>query len=164
MNNMISRSIALFVFVFLLLNICTAQQAISVGGRGGLSIFSSGGSSTGLQFGPTFDYEIQRSILLGSELNINTQGGTPIEWGNYVKYLIDVPRSDIRPYIDGGFGLWFYTGGPYLGLRFGGGAYFPIGPNLMVPADITLGPVFTSGSSTFYFALTSGIRYTIPSR
>ncbi|MBI1804825.1 MAG: hypothetical protein HY033_13820 [Ignavibacteriae bacterium] len=139
-----------------------AQQQYSVGGRAGLSIFSSGGSSAGLQIGPTFDINFGGGKIAGTDFNINTQDGTPIEWAYYFKYLIDVSRSDIIPFVNGGFSLWFYTGGPYFGFRFGGGAYFPIAKNISIPADIQLGPVFTSGSSTFYFAMTSGIRYTLP--
>lgn len=141
---------------------CASAQPYSVGGRGGISVFSYGGSSAGLQLGPTFDAVVSPNLLLGSELTLNTQDGTPVIWGNTAKYLLQLPRTDIRPYVDGGFNLVFVTGGPYFGLQFGGGAWFPIGNNLVVPADIQMGPVFTSGSSTFYFAMTSGIRYTLP--
>lgn len=163
--SMKNRLFAAIVFSFVLFfpHFATAQQ-VSVGGRGGLSIFSNQGSSAGLQFGPTIDYEFKKRMLIGSELNINTQGGTPIEWANYFKYLLDVSKSNITPYVDGGFSLWFVSGGPYFALRFGGGAYFPISNNMVIPADIQLGPVFTSGSSTFYFAMTSGIRYNLPSK
>ena len=159
-----TKTLLLFcTMVFGVFGLTASAQQMSIGGRGGLSIFSSQGSSAGLQLGGTFDYALRKNILLGSELNLNTQGGTPVEWANYGKYLIDVSRSNLIPYVDGGFNLWFVTGGPYFGLRFGGGAYFKISNNLYVPADIQLGPVFTSGSSTFYFAMTSGIRYILPS-
>jgi hypothetical protein len=137
----------------------TSAQKISVGGRGGLSVLS---SATGLQLGPTIDVTFSKGMLLGSDFTINTQGGTPIEWANYVKYMIDIQQPKITPYVDGGFGLWFMTGGPYFGLRFGGGAYFQISKDISIPADIQLGPVFTSGSSSFYLAMTSGIRYNLP--
>ena len=148
--------------IFLLVHSQCFAQVYSVGGRGGFSIFSYGNSSTGLQIGPSFDVELQRGLALGTELNINTQGGTPVEWASYGKYFLDAPAYNFRPYVDGGIGIWFVSGGPYFGIRGGGGMYFPIGPNLMVPADIQIGPVFTSGSSTFYVAITSGIRYTLP--
>ncbi len=153
---------AMIIAVLSLVSLTASAQRMAVGGRGGLSIFSSQGSSAGLQLGPTFDYEFQPRLLYGSDLNINNQGGTPVEWAHYAKYLLDVSRPDLMPYVDGGFGLWFVTGGPYFSLRFGGGAYFKIAPNMYVPADVQLGPVFTSGSSTFYFAMTSGIRYILP--
>ena len=147
--------------IFLFHQTMFAQQ-YAVGGRLGLSIYSIGGSSSGLQFGPTVDVDLSNGLLGGSDFNINTQEGTPVEWAFYVKHLINVSRSDVTPYVDGGFSLWFATGGPYFGLRIGGGAYFPLAKNVSIPADIQLGPVFTSGSTTFYFALTSGIRYTLP--
>ncbi len=138
-------------------------QQIALGGRFGLSVYSGGGASaTGLQIGPTFDYEFKRGMLVGSELNINTQTGGPIEWAFFFKYLIPMRAAKIQPYVDGGFGLWLVTGGPFFGIRFGGGAYFKVAPNLQVPADLQLGPVFASGTSVFYVAITSGIRYTLP--
>jgi hypothetical protein len=133
-------------------------QEWSIGGRAGISSFS----EAGFQFGPTLDYQFQKDMLLGTDLTINSQGGTPIGWHDYFKYLLHVPKQDITPYLDGGFNLWFVTGGPYFGLQFGGGVYFKIAPNLYVPADVQFGPVFTTGSNTFYFAATSGIRYTLP--
>ena len=139
-----------------------AQKKSSVGGRFGFSFVSGGGASqVGLQIGPTFDYEFNRGMLVGTDFNINTQTGTPIEWAFYFKYMIPMKAAKFEPYVDGGFGLWLVTGGPYFGLRFGGGAYFKIAPNLYVPADLQLGPVFVTGGSFFYFALTSGIRYTL---
>jgi hypothetical protein len=154
-----------------------AQVKWAVGGRFGLSIGSGGGgSSAGVQLGPTGEVMFNRNMAVQSELNINTQAGTPIEWANSFKYYFEVPGSNIKPYADAGFGLWFFSGGPYFGIRFGGGALFKIAPNLYIPADLQLGPVFyststynyfygTSSSSSetfFYFAITSGIRYEIP--
>ena len=148
--------------LFLVHHQSAAQRKISVGGRFGLSVFSNYGSSTGLQLGPTIDYMFDKDKFFGSDFTFNTQGGTPIEWANYFKYMIHLQQSEITPYVDGGFSLWFVSGGPYFGLRFGGGAYFPLTKDISIPADIQLGPVFTSGSSTFYFAMTSGIRYNLP--
>lgn len=157
------KIVLLVLILLLLVSISGQAQTITIGGRFGFSSFSAGGgSSAGLQIGATGDYAIKHNILLGTDLNINTQNGTPLEWANFVKYLIDLPNDKMQPYIDGGFNLWAYTGGPYFGLRFGGGVYFPINSQISIPADIQFGPVFTSGSSTFYFAMTSGIRYTLP--
>ena len=152
----------------LILVLCTLPcevlaQKSSVGGRFGISFGSGGGASeAGLQLGPAFDYEFSKGMIVGTEFNINTQTGTPIEWPFYFKYLIPMKTSKTVAYVDGGFGLWLATGGPFFGIRFGGGAYFNVGPNLSVPADLQLGPVFVAGTSAFYFALTSGIRYTLP--
>ena len=153
-----------------------AQVKWAVGGRFGLSIGSGGGgSSAGLQLGPTGEVRFNKSMAVQSELNINTQPGTPIEWANTFKYFFEVPGSNIKPYADAGFGLWFFTGGPFFGIRFGGGALFEVAPHLFIPADLQLGPVFysvetfnffgrTSSTSEtfFFFAITSGIRYEIP--
>ena len=134
-----------------------------VGGRFGLSIGSGGGeSSAGLQIGPMAEVLFNKNIALGSELNINTQSGTPVEWAAYFKYYFDTPNPSIKIYADGGMGLWFVTGGPYVGLRFGGGANFKIANNLYIPADLQLGPVFITGGNAFYIAITTGIRYELP--
>ncbi len=163
MNKIVLRVLPV-VTMFLLYPIAgLAQKGVAVGARGGLSFFGYGsGTSAGLQIGPTIDYEFQHGMFLCSDLTVNTQSGTPIEWANSFKYYLQSPQPNMQPYIDGGFGLWFVTGGPYFGLRAGGGVYFSIAPDLQVPADIQLGPVFTTGSTTFYLALTSGIRYTLP--
>ncbi len=126
------------------------------GGKMGLSLLD---GTAGLQIAPMGEVLFGKGPAVGSELSINTQVGTPVEWGNYFKYYFTVPGSKIKPYADGGFGLWFYTGGPYFSLNFGGGANFPVAKNLFVPADLQLGPVFGNGGSIFYFAITSGIRY-----
>ena len=105
-----------------------------------------------------FEYE---QMGIGSEFNINTQAGTPIEWATFFKMYFLIKGSDIRPYADGGFNLFFVTGGPYFGIRFGGGALFKIANRLYVPADLQLGLVFPTGATVFYLAITSGIRYEI---
>ena len=157
----------------------SAQVSWMVGGRLGLSIYNSGSgaagyydpyygyiagtssTSAGLQIGPTAEVIFNRNLAVGSEFNINTQSGTPIEWSNFFKYYFPVPGSPIKPYADGGFSLFFYTGGPYFGIRFGGGALFPVAKNLYIPADLQLGPVFGGGSTVFYLAITTGVRYQI---
>ncbi|MDH3252068.1 MAG: hypothetical protein OEM41_04700 [Ignavibacteria bacterium] len=155
-----------------------AQASWVVGGRLGISIASVGGGSTtynpqtfqfetssatsaGLQIGFTGEAILSKVYGISSEFNINTQGGTPIEWANSFKYYFAIRGSKIKAYGDGGFSLWFFSGGPYFGLRFGGGALFPIAPKLYIPADLQLGPIFSSGSTVFYIAITSGIRYEI---
>lgn len=137
----------------------SGQTQFIVGGNMGLSVGSAGGgSSAGFQIGPMFEVLFQRSFAVGTELSINTQEGTPVGWNNYFKYYFTIPASKVRPYVDGGFGLWFVTGGPYFGLQFGGGANIPIARNLDVAPDIQLGPIF-AGSTVFYFAIRGGIRY-----
>jgi hypothetical protein len=143
----------------------------SVGGGGGGSFYNyytgrfedAGGTSStkaGLQIGPMAEVIFSRQFAIGTEFNINTQAGTPIEWSNYFKVYFPIAGSTIRPYANAGFNLFFITGGPYFGIRAGGGANFELTRNLSIPADLQLGPVFTTGTTTFYLAVTSGVRYT----
>jgi hypothetical protein len=146
----------------ILLSLClvhsSAQTKWSIGGRLGLSSLD---GESGLQIGPTAELTIRRDISFGTELNINTQAGTPVEWADYVRYVFTIPGSQIKPYADGGFSLWFVTGGPDFALRFGGGAMIPVAPKLSVPVDLHVGPVFATGSTVFYLVIAGGIRYEI---
>lgn len=142
----------------MVLSSTSAQVKWMVGGNMGLSLLD---GTAGLQIAPMGEALFGKELAAGSELSINTQTGTPVQWGNYFKYYFTVPGSKIKPYADGGFGLWFYTGGPYFSLNFGGGANFPIAKKLYIPADLKFGPVFVQGTTVFYFAITSGIRYEI---
>ena len=146
------------LFSMMLLSGASGQVKWMVGGNMGLSLLD---GTAGLQIAPMGEVLFGKGPAVGSELSINTQSGTPVQWGNYFKYYFTVPDTKIKPYADGGFGLWFYTGGPYFSLNFGGGAHFPIAKNLYVPADLKFGPVFAQGTTVFYFAITSGIRYEI---
>ena len=157
-------SLALTV-VSLLIGSAYSQGKFVAGGRIGLSVAGGAETSPGFQIGPMGEYFFNSNntnMALGTELNINTQAGTPVEWANYFKYFIAVNRIDMKPYIDGGLSLWFYPGGPSLAIRFGGGINFLIAPNIYIPADIQIGPIFATGSSVFYFAVTTGIRYEMP--
>lgn len=151
-----------------------SQGSGIIGGRMGMSLYtisttsynywygttSSVSSTTaGFQIGFTGEYLFNKQMGIGSDLNINTQAGTPIEWATFFKMYFLVKGSDIRPYADGGFNLFFVTGGPYFGLRFGGGAMFKVARNIYIPADLQLGLVFPTGATVFYMAITSGIRY-----
>jgi hypothetical protein len=137
-----------------------AQSKFRVGGQIGLSVASAGGgSSAGFQIGPMFEALFAKTWAVGTEFNINTQPGTPVEWATYAKYYFGISGSKVKPFVDAGVNLWFYTGGPYFGLRFGGGASIPVARNLYVDPDVVLGPVFATGTTVFYFAFRGGIRY-----
>jgi hypothetical protein len=134
-----------------------------VGGNMGISIGSGGGgSSAGFHFGPMAEVIFNRQLAVGTEFNINTQTGTPIEWANYFKYYIDAKSAKIKPYVDGGFGLLLVTGGPYFGIRFGGGVGFQVAKGIYVGPDLQLGPVFATGFTAFYITIRGGFRYEIP--
>lgn len=155
-------TMVLGTIIFLLPVSATSQVRWSVGGNMGISIASGGGlSAAGFHFGPMGEVLIGKGPAVGTEFNINTQGGTPIEWANYFKYYFSIPGSKVKPYADAGFGLYFYTGGPYFDIRFGGGAQFEVARNLYVPAELQLGPVFVSGSAGFIVLIRSGVRYDI---
>jgi hypothetical protein len=156
-----------------------AQTQWMVGMRLGLSIFtgySLGGTannnlyyyypvatasntSAGLQIGPTAEVIFDKHYAVVTAFNINTQGGTPIEWQNSFKYYFSISGSQIRPYADAGFSLIFATAGPYFGIPFGGGALFPITKNIFIPADLQFGPVFLTGTTAFAIEATTGIRF-----
>jgi len=139
-----------------------AQVRWVVGGNMGLSIGSGGGDTqAGFHFGPMGEVVFNKQLAVGTEFNVNTQSGTPIEWANYFKYYFAVTGSKIKPYADAGFGLYFVTGGPYFDLRFGGGAQFPVAPKLYIPAEVQLGPAFYTGNTVFVVLIRSGIRYEI---
>ncbi len=184
MKRHVLHGILLLVFASLFTTSALAQQRWMVGGRLGMSLYTyassyggyysyyygyvPGGSTSsttaGLQIGPMGEFIFNKQFAIGTEFNINTQAGTPIQWGNYFKVYFNIQGSQIKPYADAGFSLFFVTGGPYFAIQAGGGALFPIAKNLYIPADLELGPVFLgSGLGTgFYLAVTSGIRYVIP--
>jgi hypothetical protein len=172
----------LAIVVLLVADTAVSQVRWTVGGRLGMSLYTvssrsftySGfffqpvettvsSTSAGLQIGPMGEVLFARQFAIGTGFNINTQGGTPIEWQSYFKTFFPISGSKIKPYADAGFSLFFITGGPYFCVFGGGGALFPIAPNLYIPADLQLGPVFLTGTTGFYLAVTSGIRYEIPS-
>ena len=138
-------------------------QKMSVDGKFGLSIFSGGdNNSRGLLLGGALDLPIGQNLYARPEVNITTHSSTPIELGGGVKYNIPSTGSTTQFYVDGGLGLWFFSGGPYLGLDFTGGAIFPLnGENFKIPAEVRIGPIFISGNTVFQIALTSGIRFSI---
>jgi hypothetical protein len=153
----------LYVILFsvVLLAVCSAPATAQnmrwvVGGHMGLSV---GDGNAGLQIGPMAEAIIERTYAVGTEFNINTQSGTPIEWPLYFKYYFRVRGSKLQPYANGGFSLWFYTGGPYFGLRFGGGVNIPVARNLYAAPDVQFGPVFATGNTVFYFTIRGAIRY-----
>jgi hypothetical protein len=157
------KQAALFI---VLLVICTASsgysQKMAFDAKFGLSFFTGNGSSSGILFGGGLDIPMDNKLYVRPELNITSHSGTPIELGGQLKYYLP-SETKTNLYIDGGMGIWFHSGGSSLGLDFGGGTIFPLhGSDLSIPAEIRLGPIFNSGSTTFQIAITSGIRFNIP--
>jgi hypothetical protein len=135
----------------------------TVGGNMLLSIQTGGGgSAAGFTFGPMAEVVFSKQYAIGTEFNIHTQGGTPVEWADYFKYYINVRGSNVRPYVDGGFNLIFITGGPYFGMRFGGGALFNVARSMYVGPDLQMGPVFATGATLFFIMIRGTFHYEIP--
>jgi hypothetical protein len=152
----------LFFAIFLANGGAEAQsKKLWADGKLGLSFLTGGGSSSGLLLGGAVDIPIDKNLFARPELNITTHGGTPIEIAGELKYLLDVQSKQVF-YVEGGLGLWFYSGGSAVGLDFTGGTLFPLsGSSLIIPAELRLGPIFQSGNTVFQIALTSGIRFSI---
>jgi len=72
-------------------------------------------------------------------------------------------KPELNITTDGGFGLWFMKGGPYFGIVFGGGTIFPLhGSRFSIPAEIPLGTILTSESTTLQIAVTGGMQFSLP--
>ena len=157
----------LCLVVILLVGTTAATQAQNVkwivGGNMLLSLLSGGygGTNAGFTFGPMAEVVFSKQYAVGTEFNINTQAGTPIEWADYFKYYISVKGSTLKPYVDAGIDLLFVTGGPYFGFRFGGGVLFNVAKSIYIGPDLQLGPVFVTGSTLFFILIRGGFRYDI---
>ncbi len=135
-------------------------QPLAIDGKFGISFLTGNGSSTGFLIGGGMDIPFQQSLYFRPELNITSHGGTPIEIGAKLKYLMPQSNMNMNLYLVGGLGVWFYSGGSALGIDGGVGTLFPLsGSNLKIPAEIRLGPIFESSTSIFQIALTTGIRF-----
>jgi hypothetical protein len=138
-----------------------AQVSWSLGGNTGISIYD---GAAGFHIGPMSEVIFGRNFAVGSEFNINTQGGTPIEWYAYGKYYFAITGSKLRPFANFGLALYFYTGGPYFGIQGGGGVNIPIANKLYIAPDIQFGPVFGTGGSSYFdpfFGIVQGQSRTV---
>lgn len=142
----------LFAVVFVTGLTCSFEPAAQaqlrwvVGGNAGLSLLD---GTAGFHIGPMGEVFFNKNMSAGSEISINTQGGTPVIWYNYFKYHFAIQGSKLKPYGDAGLLLNFMTGGPYFGLLFGGGVDIPIAPKLYVSPELQLGPIFSVGGGTY---------------
>jgi hypothetical protein len=119
----------------------------------------SGGAKAGFAFGPTGEVVFSKMYGVRTAFFIGTQTGTPIEWQNLFRYYFLIKGSNIKPYAHAGFSLFFVTGGPFVGIPFGGGALFPVAKNIFIPADLTFGPIFGGGSTVFGLEIKGGVRF-----
>ncbi|NOX67319.1 MAG: hypothetical protein GXO85_16350 [Chlorobi bacterium] len=113
----------------------------------------------GLQVGGLLEYVTKHNLAFGTEVNLNTQKGMPIEWALQIKYFFNTDVMGLKPYIDIGGDLWFFTGGPYAGARIGAGMDMQLSRNFVIPLDFQFGQVFIGDDRASYFAGTTGIKF-----
>ncbi len=137
------------------------SQTVYYGARVGLSLAQADEETPklGLQAGGLLEYVFASDIALGTELNLNTQKGVPIEWAVQVKYYFNTNVRGLKPYIDLGANLWFFDGGPYTGWRVGGGMDFKLSRYFVIPLDFQYGKVSIGDNWVDYFAGTTGIKF-----
>ena len=139
-----------------------SSQNMALEGKLGLSFLTGSGGSTGLLIGGGLDVPMQEKLYFRPELNITTHGGTPIELGAKARYFLPPNSFSTELFIDGGIGIWFYSGGSALGLDGGIGTLLtPSNSAFQVPIELRLGPIFESGSPVFQIVLTTGIRVAV---
>ncbi len=113
----------------------------------------------GFQVGGLLEYVTEYNLAFGTEVNLNTQKGMPIEWALQIKYYFDTKVTGLKPYIDIGGDLWFFTGGPYAGARIGAGMDLQLSRKFVIPLDFQFGQVFIGDDNASYFAGTTGIKF-----
>jgi hypothetical protein len=115
--------------------------------------------SLGLQIGAQLEYVFSSNIAFGSELNINTQPGIPIDWVLQVKYYFKLKQKEIIPFIGVGTQVWFFEGGPYYAASVGAGVDLWLSKKFIVPIDLQFGRIFIDEGEVISFAGTVGIKY-----
>lgn len=147
MKRVLVATVAVMILVFCAVSPGQAQLRWVVGGNTGLSLLD---GTAGFHIGPMGEIILNKSMSAGSELSINTQGGTPVIWYNYFKYNFALQGTKLKPYGDAGLLLTFMTGGPYFGLLFGGGVAIPMAPKLSINPELQMGPIFSVGGGTYH--------------
>ena len=115
--------------------------------------------SLGLQIGAQLEYVFGSNIALGSELNLNTQSGTPIAWVLQAKYYIQLKQKEIKPFFGIGTQVWFFEGGPYYAASLGAGVDLWLNKKFIVPIDLQFGRIFIDEGEVISFAGTVGIKF-----
>ena len=152
-----------FLILFLILS--TSNFIYSQHGAYGIKVGPSLARATtdtvslGLQIGAQLEYVFSSNIALGSELNLNTQPGIPIEWAIQIKYYFNLNQKEMLPYFGIGTQVWFFEGGPYYGARVGGGIDLKLNNNFIIPIDVQFGRIFRDDGEVISFAGTTGIKF-----
>ncbi len=63
------------------------------------------------------------------------------------------------PFIGIGTQVWFFEGGPYYGVRVGGGIDLKLNKKFIVPIDLQFGRIFIDDGEVISFAGTVGIKF-----
>jgi hypothetical protein len=135
-----------------------AQVRPSAGVRAG---FAAWDREAGLLFGARGELPIDRELALGVALDLSTQTGTPVEWSTVLRYRFGKPSEGWDPYASGGVGLLFTEGGPFFGIKLGGGATVPLARHVRAGVDVTAGPTFTR-STAFSLSAAAVLLYVLP--
>lgn len=137
------------------------SQKVYYGGRFGLSLAGTDEITPklGLQIGGLLEYVTDINLAFETELNWNTQEGTPLEWALQLKYYFETNVVGLRPYLSIGGDLWFFGDGPYVGGKVGGGLDMQLSRHFVIPLDFQIGQVFIGDETANYFAGTTGIKF-----
>jgi len=155
------KYLSVIFILFLFISGELFSQTVYYGARLGLSLAQADEETPklGMQGGGLIEYVTASNFAFGTELNINTQKGLPIEWVLQVKYYFNTSVRGLKPYIDLGANLWFFEGGPYTGWRVGGGLDFQLSRYFVIPLDFQYGKVSIGDDWVDYFAGTTGIKF-----
>ena len=135
-----------------------AQLRPSAGARAGVAYWD---RAVGVLVGAAGELPINRELALGVTLDLSTASSAPVEWTTTLRYRFRPAGEGWEPYAAGGIGLLFTGGGPYFGLKLGGGATVPVAPDLRAGVDVTAGPTFAR-STAFSLSAAAVLLYVLP--
>ena len=156
------KYLSIILFLTLFIGGELFSQTIYYGGRLGLSLAREDKTTTsklGLQIGGLLEYVTATNLAFETELNWNSQEGTPIEWALQLKYYFETNIRGLKPYLAIGGDLWFFGDGPYVGGKVGGGMDMQLSRYFVIPLDLQIGQVFMGDETANYFAGTTGIKF-----
>ncbi len=147
--------------LFLVFNTQTFSQRAYYGARLGLSLARADETTPklGLQAGGLLEYVTASNLSFGTELNLNTQKGMPIEWALQIKYYFETSVKGLLPYVGIGGDMWFFGDGPYFGGKVIGGMDMQLGRHFAIPLDFQWGQVFIGDDTAYYFGGSTGIKF-----
>lgn len=155
------KYLLMIFIVFLFIGGELFSQRVYYGGRVGLSLARADETTPklGLQVGGLLEYVTASNFAFGTEVNLNTQEGLPIEWALQLKYYFETNIKGLKPYIGIGGDLWFFEGGPYAGGKVVAGMDMQLSRYFVIPLDFQVGQVFIGDDTANYFAGTTGVKF-----